>query len=123
MIAIVNIGLLLLVAGYILVYRFGPARIIFSGGHLVKKQNGKSENIALSDLSSIQFHYHAVVGFVGTWEFVSKSGKSILVEAYGIDYTLLSRLERHVPHFSSKRFHQQFEAGDVADTLEVWKTA
>jgi len=116
-IGVVAVGSLI---GWIL-YTAWPARVVFTSEWLIKKEKWKTEKFPLSELSQIKFHYHAVVGFVATWEFISKSGQSILVDAHGIDNKLLSRLERHVPNFSSKEFHEHFADGDVEDTLEVWK--
>jgi hypothetical protein len=87
---------------------------------LIKKQRLRRETMLVSDLVQIKFHYHAVVGFVATWEFISKSGQAMLAEANSIDDKLLAKLERHVPNFSSKRFYAAFHDGDVEDTIEVW---
>lgn len=106
-----------------ILYEFWPDRIVFSAGKIVKKRKWKTEKIPIVELSQIDFHYHAAVGFVCAWEFTSKSGKSLLVEGSGIDGKLLSDLERHLPNFSVEKFHEQFKDGDVEDTIEVWKAA
>jgi hypothetical protein len=112
-------------AGFIawMLYQVWPARIVFAGDKVIKKHKWKKEEIALADLVKIKFHYHAAVGFVCLWEFVSASGTSFLHEANDIDEKFLARLERHIPNFSAASFYKEFHDGDVVDTIDVWSAA
>ena len=78
--------------------------------------------IALDDLQSVLYHYHAVAGYVFLWEFCARNGRTLEVDlcTFGRSCLLLN-LETHLPGFSLKVFKQLFEKGDVVDTLEVWK--
>ena len=75
----------------------------------------------LTEILTIQFHYHAVVGFECVWEFTDKSGRKLLAGGNGIDNRMLSNLERKLAGFSKDEFYRQFKEGDVEDTLDVWR--
>lgn len=78
--------------------------------------------MALADMVEINYHYHAVVGFLASWEFVSRSGASLCVagNAWGMK-AALHALEQSLPGFSIAEFERKLQAGDVEDTLEVWR--
>ncbi|MGD8912338.1 MAG: hypothetical protein PVJ68_06295 [Candidatus Thiodiazotropha sp.] len=107
-----------------IVWEQQPEKVTFVNGLLVKKYKGRSESIVISDLVEIKYHYHAVVGFISTWEFNGKDGGSLRVdgEAKGIS-EVLSQLEKILPTFSLSSFETQFDAGDVEDTIDVWRNA
>lgn len=99
-------------------------RVRCSEREIVKRHGWRKESMALPDIAHIKFHYHAVVGFVSCWEFVSRSGSSLLIDgaAHGIT-AALHALEKNLPGFSLAAFQRQFKEGDVEDTLEVWRAA
>lgn len=103
-------------------WRLLMERVRCSERELVKLGWRRREAMALADIARIDFHYHAVVGFVSAWEFVSRSGRSLHVsgDAHGID-AVLRALERYLPGFSIAAFKRELEAGDVEDTIEVWR--
>jgi hypothetical protein len=96
-------------------------RLTIEDGRIIKRRWWKVETIELADLAEIKFHYHAVVGFVCVWEFVTKSGVSLDHGAVHIDRGLLTSLERAIPGFAQADFDRRFEEGDVEDTVEVWQ--
>lgn len=80
--------------------------------------------MALSEVSAIKFSYHAVVGFIGVWEFIGNNGRVLCIssEAKGIKETL-RQIEIALPGFSLRELERKFQAGDVEDTLDVWQRA
>jgi len=103
------------------VYPLRPEKVFLRDGTLVKKHKGKVEEIRVSDISGIKYHYQAVVGFVAVWEFIGRGSKSVSVgsEAKGID-AVLGSLEKSLPGFSLAEFRRQFDEGDVEDSIDVW---
>lgn len=101
-----------------------PERVRCSKRELVKSHGCRKESMPLAEIAQIDFHYHAVVGFVSAWEFVSHSGAKLLVDgdARGIA-AALQALEKNLAGFSMAQFKQQFEEGDVEDSIEVWRAA
>jgi hypothetical protein len=97
-------------------------RVSCVDGEILKWQAWRKDSMSLEELEQINYHYHAVVGFVSCWEFVSRSGRSLSVDGHarGLKVTLQS-LESQLPGFSMAEFQRQFAAGDVEDTLEVWR--
>ena len=81
------------------------------------------QKIFLKELIEINYHYHAVVGFVALWEFLDKDGNSIDVSpgTLGLKQTLRG-LENNLSGFSLKNFDQMFKDGDVQDILNIWKS-
>lgn len=100
------------------IWTLQPDKVSYVNGVVLKKAKGKKESVALSELSAIKFSYHAVVGFIGVWEFIGKSGNVVCVssEAKGIKETL-RQIEKVLPGFSLQEFERKFQAGDVEDTL------
>jgi len=83
----------------------------------------KSASINIDNLSIIKYHYHAVVGFISVWEFIDDQGKSLEINGRAIGLNkVLSQLDNTLSGFSMTRFKQQFESGDVEDTLDVWSS-
>lgn len=119
---IANLALLVCTAAilYVLVLLW-PERLSFHGPYLRKKALWKTERMPLSELAKIDFHYEAVVGFTCVWEFTSVSGQVISLSSFRISRRLLKRLQAHIPGFSVAAFDQAFEAGDVSDSLELWR--
>ncbi|GAB1263491.1 hypothetical protein [Aurantivibrio infirmus] len=106
----------------ILAWNLLPERVYLKEGFIQKKYRGKSEGIKLSELKEILYSYHAVVGFIGVWEFYDINGKELTVDSQALGVkSLLSALEQQLNNFSLKTFQQEFEAGDVEDTIHVWK--
>lgn len=99
-----------------------PQQVQFVEGSIVRTERGRRESVALADIERVRFHYSAVAGFIGSWEFFSKDGSSLNVsgEAKGIEQ-VLPNLEKSLPGFSMAEFRKQFEAADVEDTIEVWR--
>lgn len=122
LLALCVVALLTLLAWAI--YYLLPEKVFLLDGRIVKKHKGQTEELLLSRLSEIKFHYHAVVGFIGIWEFVDKDANTLSVDAKakGIK-ELIAALEKELPGFSSTSFDQRFREGDVEDTIDVWKTA
>lgn len=78
--------------------------------------------MALAEIAQIHFHYHAVVGFVSCWEFVSHSGRSLLIDGGSLGMTaVLKMLENSLVGFSTAEFKRKFAEGDVEDSIEVWR--
>lgn len=119
---IANLALLVSIAAilYVLVLLW-PERLSFKGPYLLKKALWKTERMPLAELAKIEFHYEAVVGFTCVWEFTSLSGQSITLSSFRISRRLLYRLQAHIQGFSVAAFDQAFDAGDVSDTLELWR--
>jgi hypothetical protein len=101
-----------------------PDRVSYVNGVVLKKTKGKKESVALSELLAIKFSYHAVVGFIGVWEFIGSNGRVVCVssEAKGVKETL-RQIESALPGFSLQDFERKFQAGSVEDTLDVWQRA
>lgn len=106
------------------VYQMLPEKVFLLDGKIVKKHKRNTEQLHLSHLSEIKFHYHAVVGFLGMWEFIDNAGVSLKVDANakGIK-DLIASLDRELPGFSAKEFDRKFREGDVEDSIDVWKAA
>lgn len=104
-------------------YQMRRETVLLRGQAILKKYRGHTEELPLSDLSQIKYHYHAVVGFVAVWEFIAKTGKSLVVDAKanGID-DVLNKLEELLPGFSLAEFKRKFDKGDVEDAIDVWLT-
>ena len=117
---IVAIGLALIAW---IAYQMRPEKVLLRGQTILKKYRGQTEELPLSDISEIKYHYHAVVGFIAVWEFIGKSGRSLLVDAKanGID-DVLTNLEQLLPGFSLADFKRRFDKGDVEDAIDVWKS-
>lgn len=80
------------------------------------------EKIDVRNLKRIEYHYHAVVGFVSMWEFIDKDGKSINIDGKTRGLQLvLNQLERTLPGFSLKEWRSMFDDGDVEDSFVVWR--
>jgi hypothetical protein len=94
--------------------------VVIARRSLIKLHPWKFQSIPLAELSCIQFHYDAVMGFRCVWEFISKSGRKMFVEANDIDDKLLANLERNLDGFSKQDFYAEFKDGDVEDTIGVW---
>lgn len=79
-------------------------------------------SIRLDELQTIEYAYHAVVGFVAVWIFTARDGREIVVppQRPGLP-RLLADLEVQLPGFSREQWRRAFEAGDVEDTLLVWE--
>lgn len=107
-----------------MVYLMLSDKVFLLDGKIVKKHKRSTEQLQLSHLSEIKFHYHAVVGFIGIWEFIDKAGASLKVDtnAKGIK-ELIASLDKELPGFSSKEFDRKFREGDVEDSIDVWKAA
>ena len=120
------IGLAVIVSAFIawVVWENQPEKVALTNGSLTKKYKGKEESIEISNLLEIKYHYHAVVGFISTWEFIDKNGGSLKVdgEAKGI-VEVFTQLEKILPKFSLNSFKKQFKSGDVEDTIDVWRNA
>jgi hypothetical protein len=103
-------------------YNLLPEKVLLRNQTIVKKYRGKIEQMPLSDVSQIRYHYHAVVGFVAVWEFIDKNAASLSVDAKakGVD-DVLSGLEKFLPGFSLAEFKRKFGEGDVEDAIDVWK--
>lgn len=101
-----------------------PEKAFVCNDKLYKRHMFRSEELAMENLEKIIFHYHAAVGFVGTWEFVSTSGKSLEIDskANGMN-KVLSFLENELENFSINEFDKKFEDGDVVDSIDVWRSA
>jgi hypothetical protein len=106
------------------IWRLQPDKVSYVNGVVHVKAGGKKESVALSEVSAIKFSYHAVVGFIGVWEFTTNSGRVVCVssEARGIKETM-PQIEKALSGFSLEEFERKFQAGDVEDTLDVWQRA
>lgn len=106
------------------VYQLLPAKVYVRDRTIVKKHGRKVEYMPISDISAINYHYHAAVGFSAVWEFVDRNARSLVVdvEAKGVG-AVLGALEKVLPGFALTEFKQKFDAGDVEDSIEVWKAA
>ena len=105
-----------------MIWTLQPDRVSCVNGRIIKKARGKTESVALSELSAIKFSYHAVVGFVGVWEFIDADSRVVCVstESWGVK-EMLRQIENSLPGFSLLEFERMFQAGDVEDTLDVWQ--
>lgn len=117
------IFLALLMMGIVLwlAYLLWPDHAYFKDGAIVCRQKWRRRQIDLSDLETVTFHYHAVVGFIGVWEFTSRSGLTISAGTHRISRRFLAQLEKHLPPFRAADFDAAFKEGDVEDSLEVWR--
>ena len=99
-----------------------PERVRLIEDNLVKTERGRRESMSLAEVDCILFHYHAVVGFVSAWEFVSREGRSLHVDgaALGIRQ-VVAGLERRLPGFSKAEIDRLFASGDVEDSIEAWR--
>lgn len=98
-------------------------RVRCSNREIVKFHGWRKESMALAEITQIQFHYHAVVGFVSSWEFISRSGRSLLIDGRALGIRpALKALEQTLPGFSLSDFQRKFAAGDVEDTIDVWRS-
>lgn len=106
-----------------IVYTVWPERVVVADGKIIKRHRFRTtDELPLAELAEIKFHYHAVVGFVGVWEFVAMSGRSFAVETNSnVMPKALVALEGVLPNFSVVAFERRFHEGDVEDTLDVWK--
>lgn len=116
--------LALLMMGIVLwlAYLLWPDRAYFKNGAIVCRQKWRRQQIALSDLEGVTFHYHAVVGFIGVWEFTSRSGLTISAGTHRISRRFLAQLEKHLPPFRAADFDAAFKDGDVEDSLLLWQS-
>ncbi|RDH86555.1 MAG: hypothetical protein DIZ78_06490 [endosymbiont of Escarpia spicata] len=107
-----------------IVWNIQPERVACTSQTLIKKYKGKTESIELVDIDEIKYHYHAAAGFLSEWEFIDRNGGSLKIdgESKGIEQ-VLSQLESILPSFSLDDFKIMFKAGDVEDSLNVWKNA
>jgi hypothetical protein len=78
-------------------------------------------SIRLDELQTIEYAYHAVVGFTAVWIFTARDGREIVVSPQrpGLP-RLLADLEAQLPGFSREKWRRELEAEDVEDTLLVW---
>jgi hypothetical protein len=82
------------------------------------------QSIRRDELQTIEYAYHAVIGFSAVWIFTARDGRKIVVSPQrpGLPRLLLD-LEMQLPGFSCAHWLREFEAGDVEDTLLVWGVA
>lgn len=106
------------------VYVSLPEKVFLRDQMIVRKYGGKQQEMPVSDISEIKYHYHAVVGFVAVWEFIGTNADRLLVDgdAKGVD-DLLNVLEKVLTGFSLVRFKRRFDEGDVVDVIDIWKAA
>lgn len=104
-----------------LIYTCWPETVRLKDGLLIKRHRLHRERMALADLEAVHFHYHAVIGFVTVWEFTDKSGRTIAVGGSTFRRGLVRQLAKHLPGFSESEFDRLFAAGDIEDSLEVWR--
>ena len=104
-----------------LAYTAWPETIRIKDGMLIKRHRFHTEAMRLSDLESVQFHYQAVIAFACSWEFTDKSGRTLSVGGFTFRRKLIRQLALHLPGFSENEFDRLFAAGDVEDSLEVWR--
>lgn len=98
-----------------------PERVMVSGNQLLRKHRGETQCLLISEIQQVRYHYHAVVGFIAVWECIDQHGTVLTIDAKAFGMSrVLQTLETKLPEFSLDKFHRQFEAGDVEDTLEVW---
>ncbi|MEN0107274.1 MAG: hypothetical protein AAGC84_12710 [Pseudomonas sp.] len=98
-----------------------PQRLVRDGVDLVKKTGFKRQRLPLADLAQVNFHYDAVVGFSCVWEFVAFNGDTLSLDSWRINRRLVRRLQDWLPNFYADDFHHAFAAGDVVDSLAVWR--
>ena len=81
------------------------------------------QSIRLAELQSIEYAYHAVVGFAAVWLFTARDGREMVVSPRRPGLArLLADLEVQLPGFSREHWRREFETGVVEDTLLVWGT-
>ena len=127
-IAATNVFVLLIVA-MALLRRASPwlpglPFIQLRGGAIHERRVLHRTSIRLGELRTIEYAYHAVVGFSAAWIFTARDGREIVVSPQrpGLP-RLLADLEVQLPGFSREKWRREFEAGDVEDTLLVWTVA
>ena len=103
-------------------YTLWPDTIRIQNGMLICRHRFRKESMRLADLESVHFHYQAVVGFAGAWEFIDTSGRSLSVGGYTFRRKLIRQLAQHLPGVSESEFERLFNEGDVEDSLEVWRS-
>lgn len=119
---IANIALVVVAATATwLVYTCWPETLRVRNGMLVKRHRLRTETMPLADLESVQFHYQAVVAFACVWDFTDKSGRTLSVGGFTFRRRLIRQLAQHLPGFSEAEFDRRFAAGDVEDSIEVWR--
>ena len=104
-----------------LVYTCWPETLSIKNGMLVKRHRLHAETMRLADLESVQFHYQAVIAFDCVWEFTDKSGRTLSAGGFTFRRRLIRQLAQHLPGFTEAEFDQRFAAGDVEDSIEVWR--
>lgn len=107
-----------------IIWALQPEKVFCSDRTLTRKHKGKLESIEIRELVEIKYHYHAVVGFISTWEFINRNGGSLIIDGEAKNISeVLSQLERILPGFSLANLKVMFESADVEDVLDVWKIA
>ena len=107
-----------------LVYQLLPEKVYILDQAIVKKHKTTTQRMSLASLSHIKFHYHAVVGFTGVWEFIDINADSLTIDNQAIGMNELKEaLQKALPGFSSTDFEKKFREGDVEDTIDVWSVS
>jgi len=78
--------------------------------------------ISINEIEQIKYHYCAAVGpMEAEWEFILISNESYKFSYlnFGIN-KMLKKFEKFFPGFSKQKFKNEFNDGDVTDTLELW---
>jgi hypothetical protein len=120
--SVANLALLVSVAAgiYVLVLLW-PEHLRLRQGVLVKSACFSRQRLPLVDLAQVNFHYDAVVGFSCVWEFVAFDGQVLSLASWRINRRFVRHLQTWLPGFDAEVFHRAFAAGDVVDSLEVWR--
>lgn len=105
-----------------MVYTLWPGTLRIKDGVLLWRHRFKTDSMRLSDLQSVQFHYQAAVAFACAWELTDTSGRTLTVGSFTFRRALIKQLALHLPGFSESEFDRLFAAGDVEDSLEVWRS-
>ena len=92
-------------------------------GKLFVETPDLSVAIPLQEISEIQYHYHAAIGFLAWFEFIYGEGRSVVVDACtrGIMSDVIPTLERVLPGFTGTAIEQCVAHGDVEDSCIIWK--
>jgi len=81
-----------------------------------------NRRVAIRDIRRIDYHYHAVVGFLGVYVLTARNGERFDVDEATPGFpSLWQAARRELPGLGPSDRTADIEAGDLEDSITVWE--